>query len=398
MSERVRIDWFVPSNVWSSFRAYVESEFGGIEGYLGREAERAMMEYTDTDRYDVVENMVDRLVRAAGRTPETSSKEKNSQIDRSDTTRVTARVESSVKDGFRDFAADEDDSYGVVFARAIDAYLHGGRSGRLERKLERVVDDAESLLAEVSGSNDKGLGTVERKTIAVCRELPDEFTDDELVDTVVEVAGVDSGPSIEKYRKRVVDRLEYEPHPYNPKVWVPEDVAEDLSEDAVPRECRVPVDLLERDDRERRVKLEVGRRAAQNPTGRARVSTTDVREDVFGGATSTSSTHDIVKAVAREEGFSLDDQGSKTYLRVDLTEIVEWEPGLWEEIAEYRDATSKESSTKSDFDAEAPEESVSVDETEVVDHEVENEADDMFSQLEQASREVPIATDGGRVE
>lgn len=103
---------------------------------------------------------------------------------------------------------------GVVFARALLAYLDGGPGDRQERKLDRVLEDATAMLKEMNPDDDAGgLSVVERRTIAIGNRLPEEFPDDDhLVETIADVAG-SSEPTIEKYRERVVDRLGVEPHP-----------------------------------------------------------------------------------------------------------------------------------------------------------------------------------------
>ncbi|MFB9804109.1 hypothetical protein ACFFQF_00805 [Haladaptatus pallidirubidus] len=107
MIDRKPLDWRVPAAEWEKFRQHVESEFGRVEGYLGREAELAMREYADADRFEPVEKQVDRLVQAAGRTPsELGFKEKTSDLDASETSRVQVRVDPQIKDEFKRAAED----------------------------------------------------------------------------------------------------------------------------------------------------------------------------------------------------------------------------------------------------------------------------------------------------
>jgi hypothetical protein len=54
--------------------ATCQSKFGTVAGYLGREAELAMKQYIDADGYARVEALVDRLVSAAGRSPDNATK------------------------------------------------------------------------------------------------------------------------------------------------------------------------------------------------------------------------------------------------------------------------------------------------------------------------------------
>ena len=206
MSDRVRVDWKVPESEWNHFRNYVRSEYGSLEGYLGREVENAMREYALTDGYERVEQLVDRLVQAAGRTLGDYSEEKRNRFN-GDTTRVTARVDPLVKDSFRDRADDDTGSYGRVLAKALRAYREGGRAARLEDKLERIVDDAESMLETVrDDESGTSMGKKERQTIAICSDLPSPFNRDQLEEKIKQHAG-SSDYYLEEYTEQVVDRL-----------------------------------------------------------------------------------------------------------------------------------------------------------------------------------------------
>jgi len=148
MSDRTCLDWRVPKAEWEQFREYVENEPGRLSGSLGRGAEAAMKEYTNTDAGATVEEQIDRLITAAGRTPEKPFKEKKTQLADAETTRVMVRVDPAVKDDFRDTVGAEE-SFGVAFARAIRNYREGGRTARLERKLDRVLDDVDEALTKL---------------------------------------------------------------------------------------------------------------------------------------------------------------------------------------------------------------------------------------------------------
>lgn len=316
------LDWMTPESEWEATREHVESEYGGIEGYLSRFVESAMKEYADKDGYQDVEAKIDRLVRAAGRTPDDINKEKISiELGSQPTVRVTVRVDESVKDWFKQ-AVDEhtdDVSYGEALARALRVKRNGGRAARLEDKLNRIVDDAEAILSELDSGEgaDEGLSTVERRTIIICNRLDDQFTDDELVQEISDVAGA-SEPTIERYRERVIDRLGYEPHPMaDETIWVPSDVAADLVPDGVPAEIRRPVHHLDRDERVRRIKLEIGRQATARD-GRFSTTASEVREQVFKSEVSLSSVRDLLNQVALDDGFHLDKSADRTSIRVNV--------------------------------------------------------------------------------
>ncbi|WP_049915388.1 hypothetical protein [Haloferax mucosum] len=342
MRDRIRLDWRVPKAEWERFVEHVETEFGSIEGYLGREAEAAMREYADTDGYAGVEKRVDRLVKASGRSSEGDGKEKNSQFNGVPTTRVTVRVDPEVKDDFRAAAKQSDQSYGVTFARAIQTYRDGGRAARLERRLDRVLEDAEKMLEHVSeDSEDDGvsMGKHERCVIAICNELPeDSFVDDELERAIRDIANVHSKPSIREYRQDVIERLEVEPHPEVPHLWVPHEKAAKWRP-GVPKECRQPPEHLDSDQRVKRIQLAVGRRAGVTDTGKVRVTATELREHVFEGATSTKTTRELMRSAAQVVGIDLDTSTSPAALQVNLRVLGETNPDLFEEIIDYRDNT-----------------------------------------------------------
>ena len=341
VTTREKLQWRVPAGAWDRFREYVDDEFGLHEGYLGHELERAMREYIDEDAYASVEETVDRLVTAAGRRPGRASEEKKSLLDPSKTTRVSARVHEDVKQEFRTFVADTDDTYGVAVGRAIDAYRDGGRAERLVEKLDCIVDDAEALLDETGDpdeSTDESLSTVERRTIAICNQLNDQFTDDELVGAIERVAG-SSQPTIEQYRQRVTGRLGVEPHPKNDRVWIPHETAAEIAGDDTPREVRQPPETLSRDDRIERLRLVAGRAAAERSSGRAQITTSEVLDEVYDRAVSRATALDLMRRAAEAPGYSLHD-GSTTALRVNLNETGPRNHALFDRIIEYRDGDS----------------------------------------------------------
>lgn len=206
MTDRVMVDWKVPESEWNRFKQFVDSEHSGVKGSLGRAVEEAMREYALTDGYEQVEQLVDRLVQAAGRTLEDSREEKTNQFG-SETTRATSRVDPLVKDSFKDQADDDTGSYGRVLAKALRAYREGGRAARLKDKLERVVDDAESMLETVRGDDGgSSMGKKERQTVAICSDLPTPFSRDTLEQKIREHAG-GSDYYINEYTESVLDRL-----------------------------------------------------------------------------------------------------------------------------------------------------------------------------------------------
>lgn len=347
MRDPVVLDWRVPRPVWKRFREYVQDQFGSLDGYLGREAEAAMKEYADADGYTGVEERVNQLVQAAGRTPEGASKEKTSDLSNKETTRVTARVDEVVKDEFRSVAKKGDATLGVAFARALDMYMDGGRAARLERKLDRVLDDATAVLEEMNPEESEGgLSSQQRKVITICNRLGEQFTEEELIAEIDDVAGRyehASEPTRERYKEYVLDRLDVEPHPNAPKtVWVPSEYAAELVPDGTPRECRLPTELLDHDQQVRRIQLVAGRRAAERSTGRVRVNTADVHEDVLEREVSKSTVLTLMEEAALTPGYHLDRERETASLRVNLKKMKETDPDLFREIIEYRDGEADE--------------------------------------------------------
>lgn len=353
MTDRVRLQWKVPASVWDRFREYVTDEYGSVEVYLGRETEMAMREYTENDDGTRAEDLVDRLVQAAGRRPEDVVQKNNSQsapvadeFEGAETKRVSPWVNSQFKSDFKQHVdADErDDSYGIALARAIERRMDGGRYGRIERKLERVVDDAEGLLALMEESDaEESLGKVERQTVQICHRLPEQFTDTELNEEIHDVAGragTASDPTLEKYRDLVVERLDVEPHPNAPHVWVPESVAEEIAPD-VPTEARRPVTHLDRSERIERLKLVVGRRAAERGNGMVKVDRSDVQEDILEGEVSVSTALDLMEEAGLAAGYGLDRAGDKAWLKVDLNRLGRSDEQLLERIIDYRDSAAE---------------------------------------------------------
>jgi hypothetical protein len=355
MIDRTPVDWLVPRREWHAFIDYVREEFGEVEGYLGREAEMAMREYADEDRYHSVEETVDRLVQAAGRSPsDLGSDEKIRDLDTDDKERVQVRVDEQIKDEFREVAADANDPYGVVFAHALCEYRDGGRAGRMERKLDRVADDAEAVLSEIEDGSESGTSVRQRRTIAICDQLKDDgFRDEELVEAITKVVGNGTRPSqptIEDYRERIIDRLDLEPNPFveqNPskgRVWMPADRVAEIAPDGQPRVARLPVEMLSREERIRRLRLELGHLAAQSKSGNARVTASAVRTDVFDGELTTSETVAVMQAAANEAGFTFDQRSNPAVLKVNLAihrdadSIDIKDEVLLEDLLAYRDS------------------------------------------------------------
>jgi len=323
----VKVGWHVPTNEWDSFTDYIVDKHGQATGYVGDEVERAMREWVDTDDYASVESLVDRLVEAAGRTPANLSQKKSATTTPptdGDTTKVQTRVDADVK---ADFAAhaerDADERPGRVLARALRERRHGGRARRLRDKLDRVADDAEALLAEVAGED--GASLQEKRTIAICHRLGNQFTRDDLEAAIEAVAG-GSEPTVREYTDRVIDRLDYSKHPNADDLFIPKAEARDYGADpdapAIDRfrDGELDYDDLSRDERVRGLRIAVARHSTSN-RGRASIDAATVEHDVFNGHPSPGHASKLIDLAADADGFDVDTRRGKKRLRVDLRDV-----------------------------------------------------------------------------
>jgi len=322
MTDRVKVDWTVPAEEWDRFVNYVEDEHGEIEGNMGREVERAMQEYADADEYASVEDMVDKLVQAAGGSGTATKKTKNRTLDvgqDGDTVKVRCRVRSRVKDEFRAFAKQTEHRLGIALAHALQMRREGGRADRVERKLEAIVDDAEKLLATANADRDDGMSVKERRTVMLCQELnaevevgggqlPDEFPREALRDVIESNLG-DSDHFIETYTDRVLDRIGYVPHPDLDHLYADEDTV-----DPLPPIDRKEYSDLSREERIEGLKIELGRDAYENG-GRLQYSVGEIRDSVFDGVPTDDTVKRYIHAAVDEDGYELLTQNGRNVIR-----------------------------------------------------------------------------------
>lgn len=315
MTGRPKIQWHVPSDEWERFLRHVERENGEIKGYVGREVERAMREYADADEWAEIEERVDRLIEAAGRSPAALGKKKSLADPPSaeDTTKVRCRVDARLKEEFAGYAKRHypEETLGVVLARALRGRRDGGRAGRVERKLDRVQEDAEAVSAEVNPDAEESMSVRERRTVAICSRLGEQFTREELEDAIGDVAG-DSRPTLEAYTDRVLDRLTYTSHPHNADLFVAEAEAREIAAETDAPDLDAPAierkeyrDLT-REEKVHGLRVELARRATDNG-GRRQVDATTVREEVFDGRPSEGHARTLMRLAGEADGF--------TYLR-----------------------------------------------------------------------------------
>jgi len=328
--EREQVGWRVPSPVWVAFREHARREHGDFKGSIGRAVESAMLEWIGDDDFTAVEERVDRLVQAAGRTPANLAKTKpdgRDHLSDGETTRVSCRVNPDLKGRFAEYVKSErhpsDDTLGVGLARALREYREGGRARRLEEKLDRITDDAEALLEEVAGEGD--LSRVETRTIAICDQLKRPFSRDDLTDAIKDVAG-GSDPTIEKYTERVLNRLDVVRHPKTTDLFVPKEDARDYGVDpGAPAVDRKPYDALSREEKVRGVQVELARLATSNG-GKRQVDAATIQQDFFdGGEPSDGHVRGLMRRAADADGFRIADRRGKERLRADLSGVTDSE-------------------------------------------------------------------------
>lgn len=243
MSGRVELDWLVPAVVWNKFAEQTLEEYDGIEYYVARNAELAIEESIGWDHGEAAEDLADRLSRAAGRRPCDGSKNKIAAkaLNGAETVRVRVKVHPDLKEAYASYMRKHSEHrVGIAFAYTLLEWLDGRRVERIARKLERVVDDAEGLLAEASDSPDS-LSTVEKRTIAIAKRIdetnPAAALRSDIHDAIGAVTGSDSEYMRERYTERVIDRLRYEPHPNNSELFVPGEAAKERRREAAEREA-----------------------------------------------------------------------------------------------------------------------------------------------------------------
>jgi len=301
------------------------------------------MEYAEADEYAGVEDKIDRLLKASGELGLGDEKKNNSvEVDRDgETVQVGCRVSQRAKDAFRSHVAQTELRLGVAFAHAIQLRRDGGRPSRLEDKLERIVDEAESLLKVNDDTRDAGesMTKKQRQTIAVCRDVRQKLQDngtpdpDEIPKKVVEESIKDllcdettSDPYdyyVPTYMEQVKERLGYVTSPDRPGLLK----KEELVGQTPPHERKEYADLST-EERIDAVKIELGRQAIRNG-GRRQQDVQHFREQLFDGKPRESTVKNYMKQAGKYGGFSTTKMHGKLKLRCKLEEVGD------EELREY---------------------------------------------------------------
>jgi hypothetical protein len=326
-----KIGWRVPADEVEQFNVFVREKSGETEGWLGREIRRAMREWIDADEFAAVEQVADRLVRAAGRTPEALAEKKRRRDHPAseDTELVQCRAPRELQEAFAASAREQDEYPGVHLARALRERRTNSRAQRVRTKLGRVVDDAEAVLAEMDPEGEGEKSITHLRTLSICSELGEQFTEDELEATIAKIAG-DSPPTLRSYRERVLKHRNNVEHPNAPNLFVHEDTAREIAEKAdapgpdAPAFDRKDYSNLTREEKVHGLRVALARRAAQND-GRVQLDATAVRTKVFESEPSDSHARTLMRRAGLSDGFEFGKRHGKDRLRVSLRDVTDGE-------------------------------------------------------------------------
>lgn len=339
----VKVNWSVPVEEWDRFRNFVEFKHGKIKGHIGREAERAMREYAEFDEYAGVEDLVDRLVQAAGRSAGGAKRNNNSLDVGADgpSTRARCRVSKDVKERFASHVDQTDLRLGIAFAHALQIRREGGRAERLEDKLERVVEDAESLLKIENDSAEAGesMGKKERQTVQICNQIQQQYVPDGIegypnefprvwIEQIIEDMFAERSGNVEnyyipEYLEEVKERLGYVTKPGAPKILVNDELV-----DPTPAYETKEYDQLNKTERVEAVNVHLGRQARENG-GLRQQSVQSIREHLFENQPRKETVKNYVREAGSVAGFSVRQKHGKLRLMCDLEEVTD------EELLEY---------------------------------------------------------------
>ena len=217
--DRPQLQWSKPPE-WDRFEEAVVEKYGARSPYCGFVIDRAWREF---DERHPAEDLAERLRVAAGLPREAGRTHTGGPLTRARTDergegRVWVRVGEDTKDGMAEFAHEKGVGTHEVLRAVVLWYLEGGRDGRLRRKLERAVPEAEAAFDRLEG--DDTTTPTEARTVRIARRLTErhenlEITETDLEAAVREEAGADAR-TVEKYTELVTDRLDVREHPNQP--------------------------------------------------------------------------------------------------------------------------------------------------------------------------------------
>lgn len=328
MTNRVQLAVRVPVDDVERYESYLREIFVQKHPYAGTELERELRTLREDNDLAALGEEIDRVVRAAGHQPK-DIREKNilsRQVSDISTKPVNYRIDPDVREWF----VHTYDEPGKVAGKLMRYIADGGTVDRLLRRFRHVANDAEALLADIAG--DGSSGPVERRTRTLCWLLTDSgdgFTRDGFAEALdaPEVEGIDeSDHTRQKYLPRVLDQLNYLPHPQNPDLFVPKSQAYSLgaNPDGPLIDLWAPGDLND-DELTTGLQVELARDAAAG-NGRAAFTTGEVQSEIFDGRLSTQKVASIMEAAAAADGFKTKPDNGKR--------IVAYLPEINEDVQE----------------------------------------------------------------
>jgi len=318
LSNREQLGWKQPPE-WNKFETAVEKEYGSTTPYCGIVLEDAWREYHTRHR---LEDIINDLIDAAG-WPQQSNGEKNSLRSRpvtSDTDgRVWICVDQDVKTDMEAYAAEINSPKHEVLRAVVNWYLEGGLVGKATEKLELVIDDVVSSLE--SCDDDRSLGAVQRRTRTLCRLLTSdtaEFARDDLNTALnsSEVKGIsNSEHTREKYLPKVLDRIDYQPHPNNPDLFLPAERVKTLAKNTGfvlngPKIDHWAPEDLDEDELIHGVRVKLVREAIVG-TDFTEFTTANIERDVLDGRLSSQKIVSVMESVAVANGFKIKNSDGK---------------------------------------------------------------------------------------
>lgn len=321
------LNWKAPPEYDRFLDAVAADNHGYKSPYAGIAIERSFYEYRE--RHPAEENAT-RLLEAVGRRGQ-DPREKIPQTrpgdGGDDGRRATVRVAREVKQDMAAYAAETGSAKHEILRAVVCWYLDGRLLGRLTEKLESAVPEAEEQLADLDGSADASLGTKERRTVELVRGLGEEaFTRDDFREELREVRGVSDSPYCrDEYLPRVLDRLDFTPHPNNPDLFLRDEQVREYADDEDildgPAIDRLPYADLTDEEQVYGLRVEAVRKAEGRTNGRYALRVEEVRGEVFDGGPSKRRAKALMDRATQASGFSTDARGGGKRLKVDVSEV-----------------------------------------------------------------------------
>ena len=328
--DRPQLGWKEPPE-WNLFLERIEAEYGATEPYAGVVLEQRWREYR---QYHRTEEYANRLLDAvARRCPDTREKTPSTRPAMGNPGgRVWIVMSAKVKAEIDAYATEIGKANHHVLRALVCWDLAGGLLGLLTGKLEVAVPEAETQLAGLDPSDDRGLTAEEKKRRWLANHLtPGAFTREEFGEKLEAMPwrGGDTEHMHEMHLQPVLTRIGYSEHPNNTDLFVPEDQAREYAEEQdidlnAPAFERKPYDDLTDAERVHKLCVKLARRAEQKTgqfAGKADLKPDAVRDKVFGRTPSKRKVKDLMDRAARAEGFETDTKGGTKRLRCEIEAV-----------------------------------------------------------------------------